>query len=161
MDNKTNKTVVIIPTYNEKENIIKLIEEIYNLNLNIDILIVDDNSPDGTGEAVELIKKTKSNLDIIHRNKKEGLGPAYIEAFHYILNKEKYDYILHMDADFSHNPKSISQLLEVAKRNDVVIGSRYIKGGSISDKWNILRKFLSRSGNFYARFTTGLKLNDC
>lgn len=156
-----NNVVVIVPTYNERDNIAKLIDEIDALRLPIDIFIVDDNSPDGTGEAVEAIKKTKVNVNIMHRNNKTGLGPAYIEAFRYVLGKAKYDYIIHMDADFSHNPKVIPRLLEAVKTCDVVIGSRYIKGGGVSGRWGFTRKFLSRFGNAYARLITGLKVNDC
>ncbi len=152
---------LIIPTYNEKGNVVKLIDEIDRLNLPIDVLVVDDNSPDGTGGIVESLKVTKANLDVIHRKKKEGIGPAYIEAFRYALNKQRYDYIVHMDGDFSHNPKYIPRLLEAARRYDVVVGSRYVKGGGVSHAWNILRKFLSRFGNFYVRIVTGLRLNDC
>ncbi|UCD55389.1 MAG: polyprenol monophosphomannose synthase [Candidatus Omnitrophota bacterium] len=153
--------VVVIPTYNEKDNIVRLIEEINLLKLPIDILIVDDNSPDGTGDLVASAKKTKPNLNIIHRKRKEGLGPAYIEAFRYILNKKNYDYVVQMDADFSHDPKDIPRLLEAIEGCGVVVGSRYTKGGKVSDTWNRLRKFISKSGNLYARCITGLRVNDC
>ena len=156
-----NNIIVVMPTYNERNNIVKMINAINALNLPIDILVVDDNSPDGTGELVESIKKSRTNLDIIHRKKKEGLGPAYREAFRFILNKDKYGYIIHMDADMSHSPKYIPILLEAIKKYDVAIGSRYVKGGAVSDLWNVPRKFLSRVGNFYAQIITGLKLKDC
>lgn len=156
----SNEIAVVIPTYNEKQNIVKLIDEIDHLNLPIDILVVDDNSPDGTGDAVESLKKKKPNLDVIHRKRKEGIGPAYIEAFRYILQKSNYRYIIQMDADFSHNPKDIPRLLEVGKESEVVVGSRYVKGGGISNQWSILRKFISRLGNFYARVITGLNIRD-
>ncbi len=156
-----NTTVIVIPTYNEKDNIKKLISEILKLKLPVDILVVDDNSPDGTGGIVEFMKETTPNLDIMHRKKKEGLGPAYVEAFCYILNEKKYDYIIQMDADFSHNPKDIPRLLEAAKRYDIVVGSRYIKGGGISNRWGALRKFISKAGNIYAKLITGLGVNDC
>ena len=156
-----NNIAVIIPTYNEKDNIVRLIEEIDLLRLPVDILVVDDNSPDGTGDVVESIKKTKPNLDIIHRKKKQGIGPAYIEAFRHALKKGSYKYIIEMDADFSHNPKDIPRLIERAKQCDVIIGSRYVKGGGISNRWSFSRKFVSKFGNIYARFITGLKVNDC
>lgn len=155
------KTVVVVPTYNEKDNVVKLIDEINSLNLSLDILFVDDNSPDGTGGIIESIKKTKPNVNIIHREKKEGLGPAYIEAFRHILEKTGYEQVIQMDADFSHNPVDIPRLIEVVKQCDAAIGSRYIKGGGVSDKWNILRKLISKFGNFYARLITGLKIHDC
>ena len=154
-------TIVVIPTYNEKENVVRLIDEIDKLNLPIDVLVVDDNSPDGTGSVVDSMKVKRKNIDVIHRAKKEGLGPAYIEAFRYILKKDKHDYIFEMDADFSHNPKDIPRLLEAVKNCHAAVGSRYIKGGDVSNKWSTLRKFISRSGNFYARCITGLKINDC
>ncbi len=156
-----NNIAVIIPTYNEKDNIVRLIEEINLLRLPVDILVVDDNSPDGTGNVVETIKKTKSNLDVIHREKKEGLGPAYVEAFRYVLTRPEYKYIVQMDADFSHNPKDIPRLFRMARQYYVVVGSRYVKGGRVSDRWNAVRKFISKGGNFYARLITGLKISDC
>ena len=156
-----NRIVVIVPTYNEKDNIAKLINEVNRLGFVLDILIVDDNSPDGTGRVAESLKEKNPNLDIMHRKRKEGLGPAYIDAFRYVLNKKQYDYIVNMDSDFSHSPKEIHKLLEAAKLCDVVVGSRYVKGGGVSDEWNVFRKILSKFGNFYARFITGLKLRDC
>ena len=156
-----NDHIVIIPTYNERDNIVKLVDEINALNLSLDILVVDDNSPDGTGDVVESLKGSKSNLEVLHREKKEGIGPAYIEGFRYALDKGRYKYIIQMDGDFSHNPKDIPRLLEGAGKNDVVVGSRYIKEGMVSGKWSIFRKFLSKGGNFYARFITGLKIKDC
>lgn len=154
--------IAIIPTYNEKENIVQLIDEINALGVPIDILVVDDNSPDGTGHIVESAKKTRPNLDIMHREKKVGIGPAYIEGFRLALkNKHNYKYFVQMDADFSHAPGDIPRFLETVCSHDVVIGSRYIKKGSVSEKWHPFRKFLSRFGNLYARFITGLRANDC
>lgn len=155
------KTVVVIPTYNEKDNIFEMIDTISRLNPDIDILVVDDNSPDGTGGIVESLKKENPNLDIMHRKKKEGLGPAYVEAFRYILHKKNYDYVLQMDADFSHSPKDIPRLLEAVKQYDVAIGSRYVKGGGVSNQWSALRKLISKTGNLYARVITGLNIKDC
>lgn len=156
-----NNAAIAIPTYNEKDNIVKIIGEINSLGLAVDILVVDDNSPDGTGEIVESMKKTMPNLDVIHRPRKEGLGPAYVAAFRYFLDKGKHDYIFEMDADFSHNPKDIPRLLERARTCDVVVGSRYVKGGGVSDKWSNTRKNISKLGNLYARIITGLKVKDC
>ena len=153
--------VVIIPTYNERENIADLIEAINKLALSLDILIVDDNSPDKTGDFVNSLRGSIPNLDIVHRKRKEGLGPAYIEGFKYALNKGAYKYIIQMDGDFSHNPSSISSLLDGARKCDVGIGSRYIEGGGVSDLWNISRKLISRCGNLYARIIMGLKTRDC
>ena len=126
-----NNTVIIVPTYNEKSNIPELIKEINSYNLPVDILVVDDNSPDGTGELAESIKKTTPNLDIIHRQKKEGLGPAYIEAFRHVLDKGIHDYIFEMDADFSHDPNEIPNFLKAIEKADLVLGARYIPGGDM------------------------------
>jgi dolichol-phosphate mannosyltransferase len=155
------KTVVVVPTYNEKDNIVGIIDEINRIGVPVDILVVDDNSPDGTGHIAESAKTTRPNLDIIHRKRKEGIGPAYIEGFRRILDRGGYDYVIQMDADFSHNPKDIPRLLETARRSDVVVGSRYMKGGGVSDQWGAFRKFISRGGNIYARLITGLKVKDC
>lgn len=157
----SNDIAVVIPTYNERDNIVKLIGEINRLTLPIDILVVDDDSPDGTGKEVEAIIKNTPNISIIHRNSKAGLGPAYIEGFRKILKTGQYRYILHMDADFSHDPKYIPKFLDMAKQCDVVLGSRYVEGGGVSDVWGSLRKFLSRFGNAYARLIMGLKFKDC
>jgi len=156
-----NNIVTVIPTYNEKENIVELINEIGRLGMPADILVVDDGSPDGTGQVVESLKIAKPNISVIHRSKKEGLGPAYIEGFRHALNTGKYDYIVQMDADFSHNPKDIPRLLETAAQYDVAIGSRYIKDGGVSDRWNVLRKLISKGGNTYARFVMSLGSRDC
>ncbi len=157
----SNKIVVVIPTYNEKDNIVEMIKQLNALNLSIDILVVDDTSPDRTGDVVESVKEATPNVDIIHRKKKEGIGPAYIEAFGYLLKKDEHDYIIEMDADFSHNPKDIPRLLAAAGQYDAVVGSRYVKGGAVSDKWSRSRKFISSAGNLYARIITGLPVKDC
>ena len=154
-------TVVIVPTYNERNNLTGLIGELEKLSLSLDILIVDDNSPDGTGELAESIKNEKSNVYVIHRDKKKGLGPAYMAAFNYVLDKGDYEYIVQMDADFSHDPKDIPRLLDKAMTYDVVVGSRYTKGGGVSEEWNLIRKGISRLGNIYTRIITGLKVRDC
>ena len=152
--------VVVVPTYNEKENVLKLIDAIDGLGIPLDILMVDDNSPDGTGDIIEDARKTRKNLHIIHREKKQGIGPAYIEGFKHVLSNGAYDFVVQMDADFSHNPKDIPRLIKKAEECDVAVGSRYAKGGSVSDKWSISRKLISRFGNLYARLITGLKVND-
>ena len=156
-----NKVALVIPTYNERENIIEIIDFINKINSAIDVFIVDDNSPDGTGNLIERERSARKNLYIIHRVKKEGLGPAYIDGFKHVLKNKSYKYIIQMDADFSHNPEDIMRLLNMAKRCDVVVGSRYTHGGGVSEKWSVFRKFLSRIGNLYARLITGLKIKDC
>jgi len=155
-----NNAVVVIPTYNEKDNIVEAIRQINALNLSIDILVVDDASPDGTGNLVEAAKKAMPNVDIIHRKRKEGIGPAYIEAFNYLLEKGEHDYIIEMDADFSHSPADIPRLVEAAAQYDVVVGSRYVEGGRVSGQWSLLRKFISRAGNIYSKIVTGLRVKD-
>jgi dolichol-phosphate mannosyltransferase len=153
-----NAGLVILPTYNEKENIEKLVKEILAQNLPLDILVVDDNSPDGTGQLVEDLRKLIPQLFILHREKKEGLGRAYIAGFKWALAKS-YDLIFEMDADFSHQPKYLKDFLEAIKDCDLVIGSRYIKGGG-TQGWGKIREFISRFGCFYAKIILGLKIKD-
>ena len=153
-----NQGLVILPTYNEKENIEKLIKEILAQNLNLDILVVDDNSPDGTGQLVEEFKKVIPQLFILHREKKEGLGLAYLAGFKWALEKG-YDYIFEMDADFSHQPKYLRDLLAAIRDCDLAIGSRYIKGGG-TEGWSKIRELISRCGCMYAKIILGLKIND-
>ncbi|MCX6746395.1 MAG: polyprenol monophosphomannose synthase [Candidatus Parcubacteria bacterium] len=153
-----NQGLVILPTYNERENIAKLVREILAQNLSLDILIVDDNSPDGTGQLVEDLRKIIPQLFILHREKKEGLGRAYISGFKWALDKS-YDYIFEMDADFSHQPRYLSSFLEAIKGSDLVLGSRYIKGGG-TQGWSWLRELISRAGCFYAQIILGLKIKD-
>jgi len=152
------RALVILPTYNEKENIEKLIKEILAQNLSLDILVVDDNSPDGTGQLVEGLRKNIPQLFILHREKKEGLGWAYISGFKWALEKG-YDYIFQMDADLSHQPKYLPLLWEKLKENDFVIGSRYIKGGGIVG-WPWYRLFLSCFASLYASTILGTRIKD-
>jgi len=155
----TMKSLVIIPTYNEKDNIEKLIKEIFYLNFNLDLLIIDDNSPDGTGDIVEKLKVRNEKLKIIHREKKLGLGTAYIRGFKFAL-KYDYDSIITMDADLSHDPKYIPEFVNRLKDYHLVVGSRYISNGGIVG-WPLHRKILSHLGNLYARTVTGLPIKDC
>lgn len=150
------KIVCVIPTYNEKENISLLIKKIQQLYPDIHILVVDDNSPDGTGKIVEKMKN--EHLDVLHRSKKEGLGRAYISGFQKVL-KDGADIIIQMDADLSHDPLYIKDFLKHIKENDVVIGSRYIDGVSIVH-WPLSRLIISCLGNVYARVMTGMKILD-
>jgi len=150
------KVVCVIPTYNEKENIVKMIERIRNLYPEVHMLIVDDNSPDGTGEIVEKLKNDK--LDVLHRKTKDGLGKAYQAGFKKAI-ADGADIIVQIDADFSHDPIYIKKMLELIDKNDVVIGSRYVNGISIVN-WSLSRLILSWFGNAYARFMTGIKIND-
>jgi dolichol-phosphate mannosyltransferase len=153
-----NLGLVIIPTYNERGNIEKLIKEIFNQNLLLDILIVDDNSPDGTGDLVEELRKNEPRLFILHRLAKEGIGQAYLAGFKWAL-EHNYEYIFEMDADFSHQPKYLKDFLAAIKENDLVLGSRYIKGGGTVG-WPWYRKLISRLGSLYAQLILGLKVKD-
>ncbi len=156
-------SIVIIPTYNEIENISELIDEIFSLKNNFHILVVDDNSNDKTYEAVEKkIIENKQRLFLIKREKKSGLGSAYIAAFNWVLNNsKKYSGIFTMDADFSHNPKDLLRLKVFLDKNgmDLVIGSRYITGVNVVN-WPIQRVLLSYFGSMYARLITGLPIMD-
>ena len=155
-----DKTLVIIPTYNELENITDLIPDILNRhkNLDLDILVVDDNSPDGTGNYIEDLSKSESRVKLIRRAGKLGLGSAYIEGFKYAL-KNSYDYIFEMDADYSHSPKEIKNFLKAIKSHDLVLGSRYVSGVNVVN-WPIKRLLLSYFANKYTRIITGLPVYD-
>lgn len=154
------KNIVIIPTYNERDNIGNIVKAIFQTVPDVSILVVDDNSPDLTFEAVRELQKNFPNLDLLVREKKNGLGQAYIDAFKTILNNEKAEKVVMMDADFSHDPKYLPQLLAGLTDSDVVIGSRYIAGGS-TEGWEKWRKILSKYGNRYARLIMGLPVYDC
>tara|TARA_B100001540_G_scaffold145427_2_gene129017 strand:+ start:1707 stop:2447 length:741 start_codon:yes stop_codon:yes gene_type:complete len=158
-----NENVVIIPTFNEKENITITISEISKLKTKFDIVVVDDNSPDKTGEIVKNIiesKKYNFNIHLIERNDKKGLGSAYIEGFNYAISK-KYSYIFQLDADGSHSPLDLEILQNHVSKNkiDVVIGSRYIKGITVVN-WPIERVLLSYFANRYVNIITGIKVKD-
>ena len=152
------KALVIIPTYNEAENISQIIDEVLSQHESVEILIVDDNSPDGTAEIVEKKMEKNSRIHILKRKGKMGLGSAYVAGFKYAL-KEKYDYIFEMDADFSHDPKVIPQMLEEIKDNDLVIGSRYVDGINVVN-WPLIRLMLSYFASKYVYFITGMRIKD-
>jgi dolichol-phosphate mannosyltransferase len=153
-------SIVIIPTYNEKENIEEMIKKVFSLNRTFDILIVDDNSPDGTNEIVKsLQKKYSDRLFLIERQGKLGLGTAYIAGFKWSIEK-KYDYIFEMDADFSHNPEDLIQLYNACSNGaDLSIGSRYISGVNVVN-WPMNRVIMSYFASKYVRFITGMKIKD-
>ncbi len=152
------KTVVVIPTYNEIENIENLINTIFDVVNDINILIVDDNSPDGTAELVSKMKDNDSRLHLLVRQKKMGLGTAYCEGFAYALNLG-YETIIEMDADFSHDPYMIPQFLSELKEYDLVIGSRYKTGVNVVN-WPLSRLILSYGANLYTRIITGMPIKD-
>lgn len=154
------KSVIVIPTYNEAENIVRLINEILSQYSCFDILVVDDSSSDGTADKVRVLSRTNSNIMLLSRNKKMGIGSAYIEGFKKVLSmEEKYGKIFQMDADFSHSPQYLKAMLKSSDRYDVVLGSRYVLGGDISD-WNIYRRAVSLIGNFYTRIWLGFFIKD-
>jgi dolichol-phosphate mannosyltransferase len=152
------KILIIIPTYNELENLPKLLPEIFSNDENINILIVDDNSPDGTAAYVEQEMKSNNHLHLIKRNSKLGLGTAYIAGFRYALEND-YDFIFEMDADFSHDPSEIPQFLQEIQNYDLIIGSRYRNGVNVIN-WPMSRLLLSWFANFYTRVITGMPIKD-
>jgi dolichol-phosphate mannosyltransferase len=154
----SEKSLIITPTYNELENIRKLIPELLNSYENLDILVVDDNSPDGTGNYIEELTSENPRIKLIKRERKLGLGTAYIAGFKYAL-QHNYGYIFEMDADYSHDPKEIKNLLEAAKEYDLVLGSRYVRGVNVIN-WPMQRLLLSYFANKYTRFITGLPVHD-
>lgn len=152
------KALVLLPTYNEKENIERIIPLILKQDDRLFILVIDDNSPDGTGEIADRISEENPRVFVLHREKKEGLGQAYIAGFKWALERD-YDYIFEMDADFSHDPKYLPDFLENIKEADIVLGSRYISGVNVVN-WPMMRLLLSYYANAYTRFVTGLPLRD-
>jgi dolichol-phosphate mannosyltransferase len=154
------KAIVVIPTYNERDNIERLVAEILAQHEGIEVLVVDDNSPDGTGEAVErLMAGGNHRVHILHRSGKLGLGSAYREGFRLALDKGA-DYIVEMDADFSHDPAMLPIFFDKMKEYDLVVGSRYLNGVSVVN-WPLRRLILSYFASVYTRAITGLKISDC
>ncbi|MCZ7614302.1 MAG: polyprenol monophosphomannose synthase [Ignavibacteriaceae bacterium] len=152
------KTLIIIPTYNELENLPRLLPVVLSKDSTINILIVDDNSPDGTASFVEGEMKKDNRIHIIKRPSKQGLGTAYIAGFKFALQNQ-FDLIFEMDADFSHDPNEIPKFLEEIKKSDVVLGSRYITGVNVIN-WPMRRLLLSWFANFYTRVITGMSVHD-
>ncbi len=154
-----DRALVIVPTYNERENIERLIERVLSQDDRIDMLVVDDGSPDGTGAVVETIASTDSRVHLLSRARKMGLGTAYIAGFRWALERD-YAYILEMDADFSHDPIHLPQFLKAIENADLVLGSRYQEGRVTVVNWPMTRLILSYCANIYARSVTGLQLWD-
>lgn len=161
------KFLVVIPTYNEIQNLKPLIThvlEVANQHAKLSgveavrILVVDDNSPDGTGLLADEIAKLENRVSVLHRSKKEGLGKAYVAGFNWGL-ENGYDVICEMDADFSHDPKHLVAFWKLLRTHDVVIGSRYVDGGGTRN-WNAFRRLISRGGSLYARTILGMKVRD-
>jgi dolichol-phosphate mannosyltransferase len=156
------KTLIVIPTYNERGNIEQLVDDILRAAPGVDIMIIDDNSPDGTGAVVDQLHARLPHVGVMHRPGKQGLGTAYIRGFHYALD-QGYDLVFEMDADFSHDPAYLPAFLAAAQGQDaadLVIGSRYIPGGD-TPNWSALRKFISGGGNIFARAVLGIPVRDC
>lgn len=152
------KTLVLIPTYNERTNVPVLIESIRKLNLGVDMLFIDDGSPDGTGEELDRIASEESRVQVIHRPQKSGLGSAYIEGFSRSLNKN-YDISICMDADLSHDPRDLPRFIEALTDKDLVGGSRYVQDGGIVN-WPLPRLMLSKAAAGYARLLTRMPFRD-
>lgn len=154
------KILIIIPTYNEKNNIGQLVQEIFKLNISdLEILVVDDDSPDGTGKIADDLARKDSRVNVIHRSQKMGLGTAYAQGFKKALADSEAQYIFEMDADFSHSPKYLSAFLQAAKGYDLVLGSRYIPGGGVSN-WGFYRRAVSWLANFTVRLILGVPIKD-
>ena len=154
------RITIVIPTYNERENLPKLAGVLFGLPLDIDLLIVDDASPDGTGDLAEGLKQEYvGKVKVIHRPGKLGLGTAYIQGFKMAVESGT-DFLVQMDADFSHPPEKLTEMASALESCDVVIGSRYVKGGKLDESWPMWRRGLSAFGNLYARVILGLSVRD-
>jgi len=154
-----NNFLVCIPTYNEQDNILQIIDAVLAQGDDIEVLIIDDNSPDGTGDIVENLKKTNKRVHLLRRPGKMGLGTAYIDGFKFGLALPNIGYLMEMDADFSHNPKSLKHFKTAIKDADLVIGSRYVNGISIVN-WPMTRLLLSYFASIYVRWITRLPVLD-
>ncbi len=153
------RTIVIVPTYNERDNLPRLARALLDLDPTLTLLVVDDNSPDGTGDLADSLASTDSRVHVLHRAGKEGLGRAYVAGFRLAL-EWGYDRIVEMDCDFSHRPEDLPRLLAAADTADVVIGSRNVPGGRAVD-WSPIRHLISKGGSLYTRLLLGLPVRDC
>ena len=150
------KAVVCLPTYNERENLERMLLALGEKG--VSVLVIDDNSPDGTGELADRLAEELAHVQVLHRDRKEGLGPAYLAGFRRALAGGA-DLVLEMDADFSHDPADVTRLIHWASEAEVVLGSRYVRGGSIAN-WGRLRRFVSAGGSRYARRVLGVHVHD-
>jgi dolichol-phosphate mannosyltransferase len=153
-----HKALIVMPTYNERENLPRMAQRILALPVGVDLLVVDDNSPDGTGKLADELAAKHPNIHVLHRKEKNGLGRAYIAGFKWALQKD-YDFVFEMDGDFSHNPDDVPTMLEAAKEADLVIGSRYIGGIRIIN-WPLSRLMLSKSAAIFVWVITGMPYTD-
>lgn len=152
------KVLVIMPTYNEAGNIERAASELFRFNPDVSLLIVDDGSPDGTGDLAEALAAKDKRITVLNRKDKQGLGAAYIAGFNHAFGLA-FDYVVEMDADGSHRAEDLPKLLAICQDNDLVIGSRYVRGGK-TQNWPLHRQWLSRGGNIYAKIMLGSRLND-
>jgi dolichol-phosphate mannosyltransferase len=150
------KAVVCLPTYNERQNLERMVRALGERG--VSVLVIDDNSPDGTGELADRLAAELDHVEVLHRDRKEGLGPAYLAGFKHAL-ADGADLVLEMDADFSHDPADVTRLITWTSEADVVLGSRYVRGGSIAN-WGRLRRFISAGGSHYARRLLGVRVHD-
>lgn len=157
------RMIVVLPTYNETENLPQMIETLLGLGIpGLEVLVVDDNSPDGTGNLAEQLRLDYAGrlpINVLHRQQKEGLGPAYLAGFRRALELGA-DFIVEMDADFQHDPKVLYAFRRWIDEYDIVVGCRYIPGGDVAEDWNLSRKLLSRGASIYARIILGLRIHD-
>ncbi|HNY30272.1 MAG TPA: polyprenol monophosphomannose synthase [Fibrobacteria bacterium] len=153
------KTLIVVPTYNEKDNITELLDTLMGFPETVHVLVVDDGSPDGTGDIVEARGRESSRVHLMRRAGKMGLGSAYVAGFRWALERD-YERVFEMDADFSHDPKYVPQMLEASESADLVIGSRYLTGVNVVN-WPMSRLLLSWFANKYAKFVSGLPIADC
>jgi dolichol-phosphate mannosyltransferase len=152
------KALVVIPTYNERENIAELLKRIFAQRLPLEVLIIDDHSPDGTGAVADELKAQDPRVHVMHRAGKMGLGSAYVAGFRYALERD-FDAVFEMDADFSHNPESLPEFLRELETADLIVGSRYLHGVTVVN-WPLSRLILSYLANVYSRVITGMPLKD-
>jgi dolichol-phosphate mannosyltransferase len=150
------RATVCLPTYNERENLERMVRALGEHG--VSVLVIDDNSPDGTGELADRLAQELAYVSVLHRPRKEGLGPAYLDGFRHVLAGGA-ELILEMDCDFSHDPGDVPRLIAAAERADVVLGSRYVEGGSVRN-WGLLRRLVSAGGSVYARAILGVDIRD-
>ncbi|HLZ24073.1 MAG TPA: polyprenol monophosphomannose synthase [Ktedonobacterales bacterium] len=153
------RSLIVIPTYNERENIGGLLDDVLRFAPTTDVLVIDDNSPDGTGQLLDELHARIPQVNVLHRPGKMGLGTAYVRGFQYAI-ENGYELVFEMDADYSHDPRYLPDFFKMAEQSDLVIGSRYIKGGG-TPNWSALRKFISGGGNTFARAMLGIPTHDC
>ena len=154
---KPARAIVLLPTYNERGNLQTVVQAVLK-NQGVDILVIDDNSPDGTGELADTLANQHEQVFVLHRASKSGLGKAYVSGFHWALARE-YTHILQMDADLSHPPELIPKMLELTTQHDLILGSRWVPGGGTVN-WSIIRQWISKGGSFYARRLLGIPIRD-